>query len=272
VSPALRRLVSEPLVHFVVLGALIFGIDAAMGADSPGERRVSVTAEQRAGLIADWERSQKRPPTATETELLVLRWVDEEILYREGLARGLDRDDARVRDRVVAKMARILREGVVVPEPTDEELRAYFDENRDEFANEQVVDFTHVFVSGDDDAALARANELLASLKAGGDAATMGDTFQGGRRYRKRKLTDLAETFGDEFADGLEAQPDRSWERQRSTFGYHLVRVDGRTAAQAPDFESARDDVAKRWRDAKREEGVAAAIAELRSRWSVDEP
>lgn len=268
-SPLLRSLLREPLVHFLLVGGALFAFDGAVAGGSTESRRLVVGSDVRASLAADWEQSEKRAPTEEELQTLVTRWIDDEILYREGLARGLDRDDPRVRERVASKMARILEQSVTVPEPTEAEITAFFEERRDRFSTEALVDFTQVFVEGRDDAALARANELLAALKAGADPAKMGDTFQGGRRYRRRKLADLASAFGDEFVEGLGDQPEQTWERRASKLGFHLVRVDKKTAGEDATLESARLDVVKAWKDARRAEGVARAMAALRSEWSI---
>lgn len=267
-----RRLVQEPLLHFAVIGALLFAIDGRWGSAPAHERRLEVSQDQRSALAADWERTQKRPPSEVELDEAVQRWVEDEILYREGLMRGLDRDDPRIRERVISKMARLLREGIVVPEPTEQELRAMFETQPERFRRESLLDFTQVYVAGTDDAALMRANELLASLRAGSDPAGLGDTFQAGRRFRRRKLADLAAAFGEEFIVGLDTQAEHSWERRRSKLGYHLVRVDGRTAGEHATFESSRLDVEKLWRDEQRDQGVRRALEELRSRWSVSLP
>lgn len=271
-SPWLHKLVKEPLVHFLLLGALLFAIEGVWGAAAAEERRLTISADVPATLTADFERMQKRAPTDAELKEAMNRWVDDEILYREGLMRGLDRDDPRIRERVVSKMARVLREGVLVPEPSEEELRAFFEAHREKFSRKTLVDFTQVFVSGTDDGALMRANEVLAGLRAGSDPAGMGDTFQGGRRFRRRKLADLAATFGDEFIVGLDTQAEHSWERRRSKLGYHLVRVDGRTSAEEAELEAARLDVEKLWRDTKRDEGASRALEQLRAQWSVSLP
>jgi len=166
-------------------------------------------------------------------------------------------------------MTRILEEGVLLAQPTEPELHAWFDEHEARFAAPPLVDFTQVFVAGEGDGAKSRAAELLAALRGGAEPAGMGDPFQGGRRYRHRKIADLATTFGEPFIEGLSEQAVNTWELRSSRHGQHLVRVDSITAGAAPDFETARRDVEKHHRDAKRAEGVAKAMNRLRAEWTV---
>lgn len=300
-----RRVVREPLLHFVVLGGLLFALDAATNSDDPapdpapgpdtgapttqpgpgassvGTSRVGpdrdativVGPEVRAALTEQWTRTRGTPPTSEEIEREVSRWTEEELLYREGLERGLDQDDPRVRERVATKMGSVLRARVVLPEPTDDELRAWFQDHASKWAKAELYDFTQVYVEGHDAKATQRAAELLEQLREGAEPGGLGDTFQGGRRYRRRKIEDLAKSFQSTFVDGLETQALKTWALRRSRFGLHLVRLDARTPAEAPAFESVKADVRKDWEDARRTEETRAAFEELRNRWKiVDEP
>lgn len=272
-SALLRDVAREPLLHFLIVGAALFGLDAAIRSDDSahdeGERRIVVDAGVRAELRDGWAHAHGAPPSDAELEALVARWIDEEILYREGLARGLDQGDPRVRARVASSMSFVLRSEAVVPAPSERELRAFFDAHAELWAEQALVDFTHVFVEGDDDEARARADELLAQVRAGASPNGLGDTFSGGRRYRRRRIAQLAESFGEGFARAIETQAERDWELLRSRFGLHVVRVDARSAARAADFETARADVVHAWTEARQEEEVARAIERLRGRWEI---
>lgn len=284
----------EPVLHFALIGAALFALDAAVtGRDatsegpaptddaatagdrrlaSEGERRLVIGAEIRAELVERWRATHDREPTPAEIEAEIQRWRDDEILYREGLRLGIDRGDPVVRERIASKMAKAVGARVIVPEPADEELRAWFERNGERWARPELVDFTQVYVTGSDDAARARAEAILAQLGEGADPARLGDTFQGGRRYRRRKLDDLAGTFGDPFVAVVRAlAPDR-WQLAPSRFGWHVVRVDRRTAAAAPSFDEVRADVRKDWQDERRRALQEEAMAELRQRWTVVTP
>lgn len=284
----LRALLGEPLLHFLLVGAALMALyrwrhpassapapsppahAAAAPAPVPAAARTIVVDDDIRGQLRDsFTRAQGRPPTDEELAGAVDRWVDDEVLYREGLARGLDRDDPSVRQRVADKMAFVLRRQVIVPEPSEADLRAWFDAHPSHWGEPERIDFTQVFVDGHDAAAERRAAGLLAQLSAGADPGGLGDTFSGGRRYRGRKPADLAKTFGVELADGLESQPPGSWALRRSRFGLHLVRVDRHSAAHAVDFAAVRLDVRKEWRDDRRARAVAAEVAQLRAGWTV---
>lgn len=291
-SPArLPALLREPLVHFLAAGLALFALEHAIARDASGEdapvprsdaaaatasadgrRAIEAGPERRAELAAIWERQHGAAPTDAELDGLVERWIDEEVLYREGLARGLDRDDPRIRAWIGATMARVLEAETVRVEPTEDELRAYFGAHAAEYGDGERVDFTHVFVARteeDDDEARGRALSLLAALRAGASPDGLGDTFPGGRRYRQRRLAQIDESFGGDVARTLASSPIGAWELASSRHGLHLLRVEGRAAERAPDFAEARDDVRRAWLEAQRRADLERAIGELRGRWEI---
>src|SRR5690606_857473 len=98
-------------------------------------------------------------------------WVETEILYREGLARGFDADDPVVRDRIAAKMREILEAQAIAAPPSREVLRAWYERNAERYVEHARIGFTHVFVDGTDEAAEARARELLDVVRGGASPA-----------------------------------------------------------------------------------------------------
>ena len=270
--PPLRSLLREPLLHFVLIGAALFALERAVRREPPPraqDPRIVVGADVRASLAETWSATHGQAPSPADLDTLVAQWIDDEVLYREGLARGLDRDDPRVRDRVASKMAHVVKAEVVVPEPAEADLRAWFDGHRERWAKTDLFDFVQVFVLGDDEAARARATDLLAKLQAGADPAGLGDTFSGGRHYRRRKLDDLARSFGDEFVTGMAEQTPGTWALRRSRFGLHLIRIERQTPAEVPELAAVLPDVRKDWEDARRADGYAAAMRTLRARWEI---
>jgi peptidyl-prolyl cis-trans isomerase C len=247
----------------VLLGAAIFAID---GIASSPSREIVVTPAVRSDLAAQWEREHGAPPSDAELERAVATWVDDEILYREGLARGFDIDDPAVRGRIRRKMLLVLDSQVLSETPSEAELEAFFREHAEDYAEVSRIDFTHVYLT---EANAARAPELLELLRGGASPNGLGDTFSGGRRYRGRALADLEQTFGPEFVEGLAEQSSGEWTLRRSRYGAHLVRVERRTGASRPELAAVRDRVIADWQNERRDAAVAAEMARLRSEWKI---
>lgn len=287
-----KTVVREPLVHFVVIGGALFAIDAWRSSGDParveeptptagsatpvpvaasGPRApIVIDADVRAQIAAQAERRLGRPATEPELAEETDRWIDEEVLYREALARGLEKNDPVIHQRVAQQMSYVLQQALIIPEPTDPELRAWFEQHPERWAVAEHVDFTHVYFAGADAAAVARADQAAAALAAGAPPERLGDRFTGGHRYRGRRVADLALAFGDEFVTGLATQPIGRWVRRTSKHGIHLVRVDRVDAARGPEFGVARLDVRKEWIEARRGIEVTAAMKKLRETWTIE--
>ena len=97
----MRRLIREPLLHFLLLGAAIFIVHRLVsgGADEEPERIV-VTRGDIQSMVTGLSRTWQRPPTREELDGLIQDRVREEVYYREALAMGLDRDDTIIRRRL----------------------------------------------------------------------------------------------------------------------------------------------------------------------------
>src|SRR5262249_18585828 len=134
---------------------------------SPPSMRITITEDTRRALADEHARAYSRPPTSAEMQAAISKWVDEEVLYREGLMRSLDKDDPKIRHLVSQKMAFILEQGLVLPAPTDAELAQWFEAHREKWAQPALVDFTQVFVNGQDAKAEEQARAFLAQLEKG---------------------------------------------------------------------------------------------------------
>ena len=260
---------NEPLLHFVVLGAVLFAVHAALsGPASPEtDKSIRISGGDVRRLAAAWELQWRRPPTAQELDSLVEEHVREEILYREALALGLDRDDSIVRRRLAQKM-QFLSEDTAEREPSEEELRRFYDERTELFREPGRVTFEQVFFSKDKRGGEAR-KDAEAALAAGG--TPRGDRSMLQPRYAGRSREQVAALFGEGFAERVFAQPEGAWTGPvESGYGVHLVLVEACEGPRAPAFEDVRARVRDAWLDASRREANEQLYLRLRQEYSVE--
>ena len=271
----MRRLLREPLLHFLLGGALLFALYAVV-ADEPMQApgRIVVDEERIASLAATFERTWLRPPTADELDGLVRDFVDEEILYREGLALGLDRDDLVVRRRLRQKVEFLHLDLAEREEPTEGELAAYLADNRERFQEPARLSFRQLFVSPEtgSSAARQRADDLLAKLRSGASEAELeDDPTLLPRTVRKVSQRKVASVFGAGFADDLFASVGDEWTGPvASVYGLHLVRVDERVPAGMPELEQIRRQVEIEYEAARRSAANQRFLQKLRERYEVE--
>ncbi|HWP66497.1 MAG TPA: peptidylprolyl isomerase [Candidatus Limnocylindria bacterium] len=233
---------------------------------------IELSAADVEALRQDHTRRLGVEPTPAEDAALVERYVDDEVLYREALAMGLDRGDIIVRRRLLQKMEFLLEGLHPVPEPTDAELEAYLEAHADRYRTPARIDLVHVFVSRDrhGDGAGAVAAALREQLLAGANFAALGDPFLRGRELRAQSEQDLAGIFGPAFARAVVELPVDTWSPPiASSYGLHLVRVRARNPAALPPLARIRATVQQDWVDERRRATLRAAVDELRQKYVV---
>ncbi len=258
----MKKLLKEPLVHFLALGAVLFGIGILRGdAAEPSANRITLTPGVAERLMEGFRRTWQRPPTEDEFRGLIEDYLKEEVLYREALAMGLDRDDQIIRRRMRQKLEFFTADLVESFEPTDEELQAYLDANPDPYRQETIVSFTQVFLREGSDAEedRARARSMLEYLRTtpNADARMLGDAFMYPAVHRDMSERDVLNVFGDEFATQLAELPVGEWSGPvPSAFGLHVARVDALELGRSSELHEVRDAVhrdlmSKRTREAE---------------------
>jgi peptidyl-prolyl cis-trans isomerase C len=274
----IKRILSEPLLHFLVVGAVFFAFHAGRSADQPAtaersRQRIEVNAATIGWLREGWTRQWGRSPTPDELRTLIEDHVREEVLYREALALGLDRDDTVIRRRLAQKME-FLSSDVVQAAPADEAaLLAYFDANAARYARPPRLTFRHVYFSAERRPGRARedARALLTELNGSEpplDAA--GDPFLHGPELADYSEQDIAAAFGPDFVEYIRALDVRAWRGPiPSAYGFHLVQVTKRGEPAAVRIEDVRDEVVRDLEDERRRTANRDMLKHLRARYDI---
>jgi hypothetical protein len=274
----LRSLLREPLVHFLLLGAALFLLDAWLrpAAAPPATTEIVVSEARIRSLAQNFRRTWQRPPTPEEQDGLVEAHVREEIFYREALALGLDRDDAIIRRRLQQKMEFVAEEAAALAKPSDDELAKYLQAHADAFRVEPRATFVQVYLDPRRRAASldADAKRLLRTLDAAGpnaDPAHAGDRLMLVEpRYENATQAEIARVFGAEFAAAVVSQPTGTWAGPiRSGYGAHLVRVETVIPGGIPALADVRPLVEREWTNARRKELADAFYQRLRAKYRV---
>lgn len=264
------RLLREPLVHFLLGGALLFALYGSPPATGP--ERIVVDGARIEQLVLGFTRVWQRPPTADELAGLVDDFVREEVYYREALAMGLDRDDTIVRRRMRQKLEFLSEDLAALETPDDATLEAWLAEHADAYRIEPRAALAQVYVSrerhGEDTEATAR--RWLAALRSGEAADTLGDASLLPETLPLSSAREIARHFGDAFAASVLELAPGEWEGPvASAFGLHLVRVESREPGRAPSLDEVRSAVERDWASAEREKANEAFYQALRGRYEV---
>ena len=266
-----RRLLREPLLHFLLVGALLFLVFGLRQDPVSGSaNRIVVDAGQVEQLVGQFQRTWMRPPTQRELEGLIESLVRDEVYYREALALGLDKDDPIMRRRMRQKLEFIF-EDLTAETPTDQQLSAYLEEHAEYFRIEPRVSFQQLYLNPDRRTDTAGdAQRLLASLESGADPAASGDPSLLPFEMTLASTSEIARSFGQDFAAELGRIPPGSWQGPVfSGLGAHVVRVTGREEGRLPELSEVRPVVEREWLARRRQELKDLSYSRLREGYEV---
>lgn len=274
------KLFREPLLHFLLIGAALFllydwkGKPASMPGGQAGTpaAQIIVSRDALEQMSSQFAKTWQRPPTEEEQKGLVEDLVRNEIFYREAIAIGLDRDDEVLKRRLRQKMEFIFEDIASVPEPTDEDLKAFMNKHREKYISDPEMSFRQVYISTDKrgKSAESDARQILAQLTEGADPGSAGDPTLLEPEVPLSPLWDIRKQFGDDFSRSLlDVNPGRWSGPIRSGFGLHLVFVRERVSVRLPDLKEARDMVKRDWTAERQKELKDAAYAKIRGRYAV---
>ena len=271
-----KQLIKEPLIHFLFIGAVLFVLFGLVGEDDTGpSNRIEVTQADVDRLVATWQRRWNRLPTPGELNNLVESYVREEILYREAVAMGLEKDDSVVRRRMAQKVEFLFKDISTPPEPIDADLQAYLEKNPEKFSTPARYNFSHIYLSVDKrgDKAMADAQQLLSQLQSETnqrDPTQFSDLFM--FDYYFVDITDFEVTriFGEAFTKQLAALKTGEWQGPvDSGYGIHLVKVEKRIESSLPPLEEVRDKVKTEYIAELQREANQKFYQSLRERYEV---
>ena len=270
------RLIREPLLHFILIGGVLFAADAALREDAaPSDQVIRITEAEIDRLQVQWTRQYQRPPTPAEMQGLVDARVREEVLYREALAMGLDQDDSILRRRLAQKLEFLIEDLAAAREPSEAELSAFFEERQAAYRLPARVSFSHVFFNPDRrgrgaerDASLVLAGLRSEDLPA--VAADQGDHFMVGEFHSEQSSQDVGAIFGPEFAQALFEIEPGGWRGPiASAYGWHLVRIEARSPSRLPTLAQVADQVRHDWSYEQRRLANEAVFERLLARYEL---
>ncbi len=275
-----RRVLSEPLLHFLLIGGVLFLLFGWRGGSSPSPTgqagtpalQIVVTSSDVDHLNTQFARTWQRPPSDEETRALVEDFVRNEIYCREAIAIGLDRDDPVLRRQLRQKMEFIYEDITSWAEPTDEELRAYMEKHREAYLSDPQVAFRQVYVDATKrgGGAESEARRVLARLAAGADPDSVGDRTLLEAEAPLTPVREIGMQFGDEFARRLVGLTPGRWAGPiRSGYGLHMVRISRSVGPRLRDLREVREAVKRDWTAERQRQVKDAAYAKLRERYTV---
>ncbi len=273
----MKKIFKEPLLVFLLLGGAMFLLFQQVSSDPmPDNAEIIVTEGYIEALSLGFAKTWQRSPNAEELDHLIQNYIREEVLYREALAMGLDRDDPIVRRRMRQKMEFISEDLTRSNAPEEQELQAYLATHQEEYRLPTQFSFRQIYFNSSErgQAAYTDATALLATLqKPAGkdiDVEALGDSLMLKQIFVKVPERDITRDLGPQFLQSLRNMPTGSWQGPvQSGFGLHLVYIDERIDGKAPALKDVREAVLRDWASVKQKQVNKAFYEALRKRYTV---
>ena len=272
------KLLREPLVHFMFIGAVIYALYGLFAEPVVEEtdKTIVISSGEIEWMQTSWQKRWNRPPTAQEFDGLIQQYIKETVLYREALTMGLNQHDQVIRRRLAQKLEFLAKDLVALTPPTEDELMAYFEEHQSRYQAPTLYTFTQVFFDPDkrDDTTLADAEKAKATLIAQGenidDPGALGDGLMLQNYYPQKDRAEIQRQLGSGFTETLLTLAPGQWHGPvLSGFGVHLVYVNGIDEPPPPLFDKLRERVTEDWRLDRGEELNKQFYTSLRDQYTI---
>ncbi len=255
--------VREPLFHIVVLGGLLFAVDHFVVGRADDPHTIIVDADVDAEAKKLFKAERGRDPNGAELDALRRVWLDNEVLYREGLALQVDKGDSAIRERVIFKALSVVDANVKLPPIDDAQLREWFESHRAKYDEPPRYDFEEAVLSGETSESAVRV--FVDALNTG----TPGDAKAGLRVFKGRPLANLVQSYGPDFPKELADSAPGTWRALRTRDGWRAIRLDAITSQKSAQYESLRAVVRQDWADATAAEQRTSAVRALAGKYRV---
>jgi hypothetical protein len=253
----------EPLLHFVVLGGLLFAVDRLVVERAGDPHTIVVGADVDNESIETFKAIRGHDPNREELEALHHVWLDNEVLYREGLALQVDKGDTAIRERVIFKALSVIDSNVKLPPIDESGLRKWFEGHREKYDEPARYDFEEAALSGKSTEAAVRA--FVEEL----DGGTPGDAKAGLRVFKARPAVTVVQSYGAEFGEALARAPVGQWQALQTRDGWRAMQLEALTASKPASFELLRGVILQDWKDATASEQRSAAVRALTKKYTV---
>ncbi len=267
----IKSVAREPLVHFLLIGLGLFLIYGKFAPRSDDSQRIVISQSVVNEISRQFTSTWTRPPSPEELKNLVDAYIKDEVLYREGVALGLDREDPVIKRRIRQKLEVIIEEQGSQA-PTDQDLNNYLAKHADNFRMPPVLSFDQiVFNPSEYGNQIEQAfNASLAALKAGASPDSQGSASMLPKHVQQLSADLVARDFGEEFTQALINAEQGQWIGPvQSGFGVHLVRVTERKAGYLPSLNEARKVVTREWENERRKASLESNYARLKQQYDV---
>lgn len=270
------KFLHEPLFHFLLIGLAFFLVFYQLNPsdESNDDKNILITQAKVDAMGSSYLKQRGRSPMANELQSLIESEIKEEVLYREAMALGLDKEDGVIRRRLAQKMKYLFEDLAVIDAPSETDLETFFKAHASEFTLAATRSFYQVYFDPkmhkdhvEDDLKTVLEDLKSISLE---KAFSLGDRSLLAYHFVKRRESDVKNRFGESFSKSLFSAPIGSWQGPfESAYGIHFVYIDSKMEAVLPELKQVRDDVLEAYKRGKTSEANDIFYKSIKDRYKI---
>ena len=266
----LKKIIQEPLLHFAILGGLLFWLFAYLNpsVEEQNDNQIKVTEYKIQQLFNFFQKKWQRPPTAVELKRLIDDYVVEEAYYREALAMQMDKNDTVIRRRLRQKMEFLLADASAAAKPTDAQLQTYLDAHPAAFIVPARYSLRQIYINPNQPEGTERVAAIQQQLDEG--LYVIGDSTMLPKRLQDTPTNQIDRVFGQGFTQSFAQMPLQRWQGPiRSGFGLHWVYLEQQTPARHPKLTEVRSEVLREYAYDKRQKLQQEVTTKLLEKYHI---
>ena len=257
----------QRLFIFLILGILILSADLIFNDES--EDKITIFESEINSLIGTWVDQVGREPTIQEVDGIIKQLLDEEILYREAIKLGLDKNDIIIKRRLAQKIG-FLRQEADSSLPSEKEVNDFYNQNTKKYFVDKRITFSHIYFSESKDQE-AKATRALNLIRSGTEETDFGEPFLLGKNFSSKSISEIERSFGKEFSEVIQSIVPQEWSGPlNSEYGSHLIFVNSISESFTPALEEIKNIVISDVILEKQNNSVKEYLKELRSKYQIE--
>jgi len=264
----LKRILQEPLLHFLVVGSLLFIY--LSNNDTTTSPQIVITKGKVEQLTAQFTKTRQREPSKEELKALIDNQIKENLAFTHGVNMGLLEDDSIIKRRVQQKIEFMLNDSIAAIEPSTKELQAYLDKHKDRYTISPIYSFRHIYINPDKHQDIDNFIAELKNKDLDNLYGELGDSMMIDNQFKSATTAQIARVLGEKFAKKLDTLPLHSWQSHiKSGYGEHLVIIDKKTPSHIATLEEINRVLRRDFRVDAQKRALEEFYKELKSQYII---
>jgi len=257
---------NKKFIIFLILGILIYLIDILVN-DNENSKDIFISDQEINSLLKAWESQVGRPPNNDEVISIINDYIQEEILYREALNLGLERDDRIIKRRLAQKIT-FLKQETFIEKPSLDEIIDFYEANKNIYYINPTYSFTHYFFSNEKNSKV-RADKFFIELN-NNNILSKSDPFLLGKNFAYKSTNEIDRDFGMNFSKNFTNLQLNKWHSpMQSSFGYHIIKIVDKKDGYLPKIDEIFLKVELDYSNKRKEELLEKYISDIKSEYNI---